>query len=310
MFTDAAPVTGPLLRELRTVAGIGLRQMAIRTAFAPSYLSMVETGTKPVTAPVLKAYRDILGDPVLGLGVDVARLATPGATTLTDVETILARSRRLEDTAGAHLVVAMARGLDGLARVLAGHTDTAAPLASETARFRGWLELASGHPHLANKALADSIVLADTTGDPSQRAHARSFRAYALREAGAPARALDLVDDALTIGAVHPMLRVYDLYARAKYLAALGDTAAALRALPKADRAAGHLDYRDPPPYSYWLTPGFLGLQRGRVLWIAGQRNGARGEVLAGLDALPPADREASWAGKWRAVADGADVPG
>ncbi|WP_280500451.1 helix-turn-helix domain-containing protein [Nocardia farcinica] len=75
MVTDGT-VTGELLRELRCAAGIGLRRMAAQTHYTPSYLSLVETGRRPVTEGVLERYRAVLADPVLD-GVDVRRL---GAT--------------------------------------------------------------------------------------------------------------------------------------------------------------------------------------------------------------------------------------
>lgn len=118
MFTDGGSVSGGLLRELRTIAGISLRTMAARTCFTPGYLSLVETGGKPVTLAVLDAYRKVLGDPTLGLaGVDAERLAatvtdptTAGQSSLEDVAVILERTRHLEDTAGAALVAPVVRG--------------------------------------------------------------------------------------------------------------------------------------------------------------------------------------------------------
>ncbi|MFI1919365.1 helix-turn-helix domain-containing protein [Nocardia sp. NPDC020380] len=318
MFADL--VTGPLLRELRTVAGIGLRQMATRTAITVSYLSEVETGRKPVSPTVLNAYRTVLGDPTLGLaGVDVARLAATvadptgaGSSSLKDVAVILDRSRRLDDAAGPQLVVPMARGLDGVARVLATENvggPQGAALASEAARFRGWLELATGHPHTSDKAFGDSVILAEGAGDQSQLEHAMSFRAYGLRENGKLSAAIDLTEAALALRGTHPSLRVYDSYQLAKFLAAQGYAGDAIRQLRKADRAAEASHRTDPPEFAYWYSMGFWGLQRGRVLALAGEHRQARSEVVAGLDALPSADRAATWATKWRAVLDGGDVP-
>lgn len=318
MFAKSA-VTGSLLRELRTAAGIGLRTMASRTTFAASYLSEVETGQKAVTGAVVEAYRKLLGDATLGLpDVDVERLAATaadpagaGASSLEDISAILERSRRLEDTAGPNLVIPMARGLDSLARVLAAENVAGTEgiaLASEVSRFRGWLELATSHPHSSDKALADSVGLAEETGDQSQLAHAMSFRAYGLREAGNLTAAIDLTDVALAIIGTHPALRAYDFFQSAKFRALRGDESAALGQLRRADRAVDVADGLEPPPYGYWYSAGFFALQRGRVLWILGQRERARQEVVDGLAAMG-ADREATWAAKWRAAADGADVP-
>ncbi|AHH21377.1 putative transcriptional regulator [Nocardia nova SH22a] len=319
MFAESV-VAGPLLRELRTAAGIGLRVMATRTAFAAGYLSEVETGRKPVTDAVVCAYRKVLGDPTLGMpDVDVDRLAATvadpsgaGASSLEDITVILERSRRLEYSAGPGLVAPVARGLDGLARVLAAEHvagTSGAALASEVARFRGWLELALGRPHSGDKALADSAELAEEAGDPSQLQHAMSFRAYGLREQGDLRSAIALTEEALKVPGTHPMLRVYDSYQLAKFHVARGEASAALRQLRRADRAAEATDELEPPSYGYWYSTGFWALQRGRVLWMAGAHDRGRQEVIDGLAALPGADRESTWAAKWRAAADGGDMP-
>ncbi|MFQ6331794.1 hypothetical protein ACLMAL_37540 [Nocardia sp. CWNU-33] len=99
----------------------------IPLAFTPGYLSMVERGRRPVTDAVISAYRTMLTDPTLGLSdVDVDRLAAStshpdgaGTSSLIDVSVILERTRHLEDTVGATLVVPVIRGIDGVARALA-----------------------------------------------------------------------------------------------------------------------------------------------------------------------------------------------
>ncbi|GAB0103505.1 hypothetical protein JMUB6875_24780 [Nocardia sp. JMUB6875] len=56
-----------MLRAAREAAGIGLREMARRTHFNASYLSLIETGRRPVTAEVVAAYERTLGrDAVVG----------------------------------------------------------------------------------------------------------------------------------------------------------------------------------------------------------------------------------------------------
>jgi hypothetical protein len=122
--------------------------MAAKTAFTPGYLSMVERGHRPVTAAVISAYRTMLSDPTLGLSdVDVDRLAAStthpdgaGTSSLVDVSVILERTRHLEDTVGATLVVPVIRGIDGVARALASERAggaAAAAAAAEVTRYRG-----------------------------------------------------------------------------------------------------------------------------------------------------------------------------
>lgn len=307
MFTDA-PVTGELLRELRELASLGLRRMAARTAFTPGYLSQVETGQKPVTPAVLDAYRTVLSDPSLGLAdVDMARLqatltdpASAGTSGLSDIAVILERTRHLEDTVGSALVVDMVRGMDVAARALAGHRAGGGPasaaLASEVARYRGWLEHATGRAHVADKVLADATGLADDAGDGSQLAHAHSFRAYTARHAGQLSKAVALTEAAISVTGAHPILGVYDRYQRAELLALQGDRRRAALALHQADAAAEATDGIELPAYGYWYTAGFWGLERGVVLAAMGRPTDAAREADAGLAALPVDHQAAPWA--------------
>lgn len=299
-------MTGPLLRELRTVAGIGLRAMAIRTSFTPSYLSMVETGQKPVTDVVVEAYRKVLGDPTLGLAdVDVERLAASvadpsgaGRSSLADVSVMLERTRHLEDMVGATLVVPAIRGIDGVARALASERvgkAAGASLASEVTRYRGWLEHATGYRVLADKVLADAVDLAEFAGDGSQLAHAYSFRAYTARHTGDLAKAVDLTDAAIGVRGAHPILPVYDRYQHAELLAAKGEHTAAVRALRKADGAAEATEGIDLPAFGYWYVPGFWGVQRAVVLALLGRLSEATREATAGVEAMPPEFRGSGW---------------
>ncbi|MGW4328492.1 helix-turn-helix domain-containing protein [Nocardia sp. NPDC004573] len=306
MFTDGGSVSGGLLRELRTLAGIGLRTMATRTCFTPGYLSLVETGNKPITTAVLDAYRRVLGDPTLGLaGVDPERLAATvtdpaaaGRSSLEDVSVILERTRHLEDSAGAALVAPVIRGIDGVARALAGERvggASAAALASEVARYRGWLEHAVGSPHTANRALEHAVHLAEAAGDRDQLAHSVSFRAYTARHQGDTARAVALTDAAIAVDGAHPILGVYDRYQRAELLAVRREARQAGRALAAADKAAEAAAEVPLPSFGYWYTGGFWGVQRGIVLALLGRQADAVKEAEQGVAAMPAEHRTAGW---------------
>lgn len=62
---------GEALRAARNAASISLCVMAIRTHYSKPYLSMVETGKRPATTDVIKAYERVLG--IGQLGDDVNR---------------------------------------------------------------------------------------------------------------------------------------------------------------------------------------------------------------------------------------------
>jgi transcriptional regulator with XRE-family HTH domain len=299
-------VTGPLLRELRTAAGIGLRTMAARTAFSVSYLSEVETGTKAVTSAVLDAYRRVLGDPTLGLAdVDIDRLAATvadpahaGQSGLSDIAVILERTRHLEDQVGSSLVVPVIRGIDRVAKALAAERAggaAAAGLAAEVSRYRGWLEHATGRPVIADKSLADAFGLAEIAEDDSQQAHSLSFRSFVARHAGDLPKAVALAENAIRTEHTYPALRAFDRYWRAELLAAQGDVSAAARALHIADKAAYAAEGTKLPAYGYWYTPGFLGVQRGVVLATMGRKADAIREASQGIAAMPADHQRADW---------------
>ncbi|MGV9742714.1 helix-turn-helix domain-containing protein [Nocardia farcinica] len=289
-------VTGELLRELRCAAGIGLRRMAVQTHYTPSYLSLVETGRRPVTEGVLDRYRAVLSDPVLD-GVDLRRLSSTvsdpssaGLSGVDDLAMILDKTRHLEDTVGAATVVSLVRGMDGTARELARHGAGGRPsaaLASDVTRYRGWLEHAIGRRMVADRVLRDAVELAQ---DGAQRAHALSFRSLTARHDGDLAKALDLADGALAEDGVHPALRAFDRYWKAELLARRGELRAAAREL-----AADPPEYDELPPGGYWYTPGFLGVQRGLVLSCMGRRADGIAEATQGVKAMPAEHRHTDW---------------
>lgn len=273
-------MTGSLLRELRTVAGIGLRRMAEKTHFSPAYLSQIENEKRPVPPAVVEAYRRVLGnDPVVGQLA--AATVDPGGAGVSDVTDILERTRRLEDVIGAAAVVPVVRGLDSIARTLDNR------LASEVARYRGWLEHAVDRRAMADKVLRDAAGLAQ---DGAQRAHALSFRSLTARHDGDLAKAVDLADGALAEDGVHPALRTFDHYWRAELLARRGERRAAARAL-----ATDPPDSDELPPGGYWYTDGFLAVQRGLVLSCMGRRADGIEEATQGLAEMPAEHRGTDW---------------
>jgi len=256
--------------------------MAIRTIFSVSYLSEVETGRKAVTDAVAEAYRKVLGsDPVVGR---LAAMATdPAGAGVADVQAILERTRRLEDLPGigAASVVPVIRGIDGIARTL----DNS--LASEVARYRGWLEHATGRRAIADKVLMDATELAT---DGPQRAHALSFRSLVARHNGDLAKAVDLADGTLAEDGVHPALRTFDRYWRAELLARRGEHRAAAKAMTADPPESDEL-----PPGGYWYTPGFLAVQRGLVLACMGRVADGVEEAMQGIAEMPAEHRGTDW---------------
>lgn len=294
--------------------------MASRVHFTPGYLSMIETGQRPVTAEIIAAYGQVLGVdlhdedvnrrnllklPALAL-VDARRLqaaandpAGAGRSALADLDLMVDRARHLEDEVGSRPVLPIIRGVDALTRKLAREQAggrRAGVLASSVARYRGWLELDTGNPQQADASLDIAASLAEEFEDPTQLAHSRSFRAYSARRQGAIDLAVALTDAALAVRGVHPILTVYDRYQRAELLALAGETRKAEKALLAADTAAEKAADVELPDFGYWYTAGFWGLERGIVLTASGNRDAGIREASQGLAELPAGHADAGWA--------------
>lgn len=294
MFAKSA-VTGPLLRELRTAAGIGLRSMAAKTHFSPAYLSEVETGCKTVTPAVIDAYRRVLGDdPALDMDRLAATVSNPesvGLSVLDDLSVMLARTRHLEDTMGTALVIPTIRGIDTMTRALV--PVGGAELAAEVATYRGHLERAAGRHALADKLLSDATSLSHGVND-SLHAHALAYTAHNAWQAGNLRQALADGEAATQVSGAHPTVAAYVLYLRADLLAAAGDDTRSFRTLHRADKIVESLS-GEPPAENYFYTPGYFAVHRGVVLSALGRQAEAVREAQQGLEALPPELRRAEW---------------
>ncbi|MFI9508603.1 helix-turn-helix domain-containing protein [Nocardia sp. NPDC052566] len=285
MATDWAPI----LRAARRSAGLSLDALSARTNYSPSQLGHLETRRRRVRSEHVTAYETALGVSI--------------SPELHYVATILAATRRLEDKTSPGLVLPAVRGLVPVAETLS------AEIGSEIHQYTGWLELVTGEQESADRSFDRAIELATEADAPDRLAHALSFKAYGLLEAGSTTDAGAYTDSALAVTTAHPLIRVYVQYQGARIKAVEGDRTGAIAQLREAGMATERITDVEPPDAAYWSDEATFALQRGRVLWLLGDESAARREVLAGLDAMSPCNRAASWAAKWRAVADGADVP-
>ncbi|MEV6139208.1 helix-turn-helix transcriptional regulator [Nocardia sp. NPDC051990] len=241
---------GALLRAARETAGISLRAMAERSYYSKAYLSLIETGQRPVPAGVSAAYERILGTDLERLTV-VARTPTSVDTTaLSDVAVMLAATRRVEDAAGAVAVLPAVRGMSAMTDAFARaartpHTEATA-LASEVTQYRGWLEHAIGADVAARRSLGTAVSLAKESRDPDRLAHSLGFLGYVTVSAGNYGDVVALSDAALAVPGAHPIISAYGRMRRAELLAAHGDRREAQRALAMADSAAEAADGIEP----------------------------------------------------------------
>ncbi|MEU7763847.1 helix-turn-helix domain-containing protein [Nocardia sp. NPDC049190] len=290
---------GALLRAAREAAGISLRAMAERTYYGKTYLSLIETGQRPIPAGVTAAYERVLGAD-LGRLTAVARTpASVDTAALSDVAVMLAATRRIEDVAGAVVVLPAVRGMSAMTEAFARAARTvrteAASLASEVTQYRGWLEHAIGADTTARRSLGTAVSLAEESRDPDRLSHSLGFLGYVTMSAGNHREVIALLDAALAVRDAHPTVEAYGRMRRAELLAARGETHEAHRALVLADVAAEAADGIDPPTSMYWWSHGFGAVQRGGVLSLLGRTAEAVEEATHGLAAMPVEHHRSEW---------------
>ncbi len=290
---------GALLRAAREAAGISLRAMAERSYYSKAYLSLIETGQRPVPAGVSAAYQRVLGTDLERLTVVTRTPTSVDTTALADVAVMLAAMRRVEDAAGAVVVLPAARGMSAMTDAFAraartAHADAAA-LASEVTQYRGWLEHAVGADVSARRSLATAVSLAQESRDPDRLAHSLGFLGYVTVSAGNYGEVVALSDAALAVSGAHPIVSAYARMRRAELLAAHGDRREAQRALKMADSATEAADGIEPPASMYWWSTGFAAVQRGGVLMLLGHSAEAVEEATHGLAAMPTEHRASEW---------------
>lgn len=217
---------GALLRAAREAAGISLRAMAERTYYGKTYLSLIETGQRPVPAGVAAAYERVLGADLERLTAVARTPASVDTAALSDVAVMLAATRRIEDVAGAVAVLPAARGMSAMTETFAREARTApteaASLASEVTQYRGWLEHAIGADAAARRSLGTAVSLAKEARDPDRLAHSLGFLGYVTVSAGNYGEVIARSDAALAVRDAHPTIRAYGRMRRAELLAAHG----------------------------------------------------------------------------------------
>lgn len=290
---------GALLRAARESAGISLRAMSERTFYSRAYLSAIETGQRPVPAGAIAAYERALGAD-LGRLTSVAR--TPAGVdmaSLSDVASMLASTRRIEDVAGAVAVLPAARGIGAMTETFAREARTvrseAAALASEVTQYRGWLEHAIGGDATARRTVGTAVSLAEESRDPDRLAHSLGFLGYVTVSAGDYGEVLALSDAAVAVRDAHPVTQAYGLMRRAELLAAHGEVREAQHMLTMADAASEAGEGMEPPAAMYWWSPGFGAVQRGGVLALLGQTAEAAEEARQGVAAMPQEHLGTEW---------------
>lgn len=289
--------------------------MSARTHYSKPYLAQLETGQREISADHLSAYADALGLDFDRLASVAKRSVRVDERTLRDVASILSATRRLEDSIGALAVLPSILSHSAMVETLTKEApselaEQCSTLVSELFQYQGWLELNIGHVARSDRSLDRAIVFARGSGDPDRLSHGLSFKAYAALEYDKLEEASALTDAALEVDGTHPRLRTFDLYQRAQIHASSREYRQARAVLRKADRAAERGSSSDLPDAGYWYTDALWSLERGRTLWLLGDKHAGAREVSTGLAEMPPEHREAEWANKWVRLAAEVNAPG
>lgn len=307
--------SGADLRSARSRAGISLNAMARRAHFAKSYLSMVETGKRPVAPEVVTAYEQVLGDPLAPPPTDPVRVAhewlvceSPiaqqtrsgrrvGTSLAGDLERRVVELRHLDDTvSSAELGPVVTRELSE-ARQLLAHASFAAAVGrrlfavvGELAQLAGWVASDAGQHRQAQRRYLSGVEAAVEAGDGVLGAQLLSSLSYQMANVGAPHDAALMARTAAT-GAKHatPVVRTLLLERLAWASAKAGEHGATRRALDEVDDTYERRG-PDEPEWVYWLDRAEIDVMAGRCLIELGRPADAE-PLLSSAIASYPAER-------------------
>ncbi|MBB5997713.1 helix-turn-helix domain-containing protein [Streptomonospora salina] len=307
----------PAVRAAMAERGLSLRATAKAIAFDPGYVSRVLSGKRPPTPQMADALDTYLhADGALSALAaaltpdDRARVAHSfAAPSRTDEGTahaladVLAAQRRLEDSIGAAAMLpGMLAQLDAvtpLARNARGpHVRPLLAVVAEMHQYAGWLFAALRQDRHALGMLARAKDMADGADAPTVAAVATSFRGYVARQQGRYPAVVRAAQAARHSPGAHVTQQVFDTLQAAQGHAEMGEADAARRLL---DEAAHRVDEAtDPPGIVYWYGPSFFALNIGMVHASLGGHADAADHLRAGLDGLPPEQRDAEWTREYR----------
>ncbi len=264
---------GSMLRAAREAAGMGLREIARRTHFTPSYLSLIETGKRPATIEVVAAYKK-----VLGAGTVTAERSTDGELAALDwVQRVAASDigggtlERLElavdDLASAYpttapdqLLAQVQQHLGYAARLMEGKKTLV-----EHRRLLvtvGWLSLLAGTCHIDLGEVAAAAArlrlvrdIADEAGHPEIAAWCLETRAWQQLTAGGFVAAVELSRAAQAIAPPDCSAFIQSTAQEGRALARLGDAKGTYNALRRVARLVSGLHVPDRPEHHFRYDP-------------------------------------------------------
>lgn len=290
--TDDTMDLAARLRAARDTAGYSLARMAALTHFSKSYLGLVETGRRPVTAAIIDAYEQVLGAPI-GTAGDPVRLAHEwllgdppttrhlaagrriGDRLVRDLAARVIQLRHLDDTTGntrlLPVVIAELDHATALAHDAAYPERTGRRLwvvVGELAQLAGWVASDAGQYRRAQQLYQSGVGAAEAAGDRALGAQLLSCLAYQIATVGRRQDALLVARSAVkgAVGAT-PLVRAMLADRLAWAAARVHDPDATNRALDAADDAyARHTGGVAEPEWVYWLDRIEMDIMAARCL--------------------------------------------
>ncbi|MFB8770941.1 helix-turn-helix transcriptional regulator [Nocardiopsis alba] len=318
---------GARVRAALAERGISLRAAAKSVPIDPGHLSRILAGKRPVPPHVAEALDRLAGadgalaalaatlneDDRSRIAHSVAMPERLDAGTVRALADVLAAQRRLDDTLPAVAMLpatsAQWETVERLAREARGpHTDTLHEVAAEWVQFIGWLHAEARNDAAAVRWLTEAEERADDVECGELAAQAANFKGYLARQQGRPRAVVRWFSAAYHTPGAAPLQRVGDAVQAAHGYALLGERETARRLLGEASDLADAAADTPPPETAYWLSPTFSRMGMGLVHLALGDHAEAADNLRAGLDGLPPEQRDAEWSREYRDALDEAEA--
>ncbi|MDA3624235.1 helix-turn-helix transcriptional regulator [Saccharopolyspora sp. WRP15-2] len=306
-------LAGSDLRAKREAAGLSLSRMAQRTHFARSYLSMIETGKRPVADDVVAAYEQVLGVPLALNPGDPLRVAhewlvndSPVAvhtrsgrkvseSLASELEQRVIELRHLDDVVSCRdLLPAITKEL-GEAEQLVSTASFKEPVGrrlfvavGELSQLAGWVASDAGEYARAQRFYMSGVGAAREARDRVLGSQLLSSLSYQIANIGDPAEAALLARTAV-MGAesATPAVRALLLERVAWASARARETDATWRALDAVDDSFEQRGDGEPE-WVYWLNRNEIDVMAGRCMIELGRPNDAEPLLANAIANYPP----------------------
>ncbi|GGK44789.1 helix-turn-helix domain-containing protein [Nocardia camponoti] len=257
---------GAQLRAAREAARVTLREIARRTHYSPAYLSLIESGKRPVPREVAAAYNLVLGEPLDGeqAGAEwIARVAASdvGGDTLDRLELAVDDlAAAYSTTPPADLLADIRRHLGYTARLLDGKMTLV-----QHRRLlvnAGWLSLLAGTCHIDLDELPSAAARLKAASDIAKESEHTEISAWTLETRAWQrlinrefAAAAELSEAARDLAPADSSAYIQATAQQGRALARLGDSAGTYRALRKVARLVSGMRTPDRPEHHFRYDP-------------------------------------------------------